>query len=922
VKVFINSVQNTSLRALTLKRSYVEPAEFRFRLADEHEQAPSIPPNAEVDLKDDSDNLRFSGTLIDVTPGGVLKEGVEYVARGRRQTLEDEPVLINGSSWYVWNPRGAHCSHKGVHDSPNNDGSKWTVGQIIIDILEHALGLPGGGSDIANHHGDSDDVTDTYLTSDTIDSYTAADILAIDTVIGEFSVSNTPVAQAIQYLLEAAGGFYGWYIQPDGTLRVLDLSGLSAVNVQAGQDGHWVDEGGTDYRLLSNELTWSLEGVYSRVAIQGSDKVVQVKPANLEGSGNPASNGGGEMEYVGLIDSKYVYRAEDQPYRLWTNKGVSTTPPEDWFLWVDGPRLYRGTAAGAKTVVNPSLWRVNLTTGMVQVFKDLALGGSESLWGWYYARQPHVEEKGPKGNAYDYYGLDRTLTIVDTAFRGPNAHPQGGVDDTTAMQLLAERMLEKVKNVRVQGAIRIDDIDWTNDDLEKRYAITNLSAAATSTETSTASDPFYWRGLDINAVELLTNVDENSSTITVANTFFLLEGYSALKERLKQNLFAERELALSEDIAECNVRRSSWMGGGVESRTGTGTETETGGLWMVQDVDEGLAVVMAVANEEGSVAQPEVAVRFNPFCRPFKGDRGTIVRRRDGAPTFAPLERPGLFQVRRVLTSLGKVGAVRVLNSAGATDTETETMYYAPMAVPERSSLGIDVEMWRQRFFFRPVITEAETALLGEIELAGHNVVRMAGTYNWSSTHPLASSDYDDVSPWVAGQVRQTMGRIYKFTAKKEFQADEALWVIGGTQHQASFKVRVSSEDTYYLSGIVDLYLIRETFSVATEMSWATFQALAKSQIVPAYANSGPSDTSPKADGGSYVAWAGAGTDGNRDNAFYQKMSVPEYDSKYEVHGVAFIPRAIETEPFTSGIVNHRLAADDPDSVRALWELP
>lgn len=574
MNIRLNGVQNTTIQPLSLTRSWIAPAELRFALPQRHDAA-SLRPNATVELTDDDDTTRFYGWLIDTEEGGVLEEGVTYVARGRRHILENEPVQINGSAFFVWNRRGSHCDNQGVHDSPNNDGSKWTVGQIIIDILEHALGLPGGGSDISNHHGDSDDITTTYLTSAVIASYTSADILAIDTVIGEFSVSNTPVAQAIQMLLEAAGGFYGWYIAPDGELVVADLTSLSSVDIEAGEDDHWVDEDGTDYRLLSNQTTRSINGVYSRVKIQGYDQTVEVKPADIDGLGNAAKSGGGRLEYVGLINSMYVYRAEDQPYRLWTSRGVDPTPPPNWFSWVDGPRLYRGQVGGAKTVVNPSKWWLNAVTGLIYIFEDLDLDPGEYLWGWYWARTPYTSSAGPDGNAYERYGLDRTLTVVDTAFRSTTAYPPGGDDDSAAMAVLAERMLDKVKDVRIQGKLKVDGIEWATDDLENRFDVLHLDQA-TESYTGSEADPYDWTNLAINCVEIVSDFVDNSTTITIANTFYMLEGYSELKRRLKENLFSQRELVLSEDIADCSVMQSQWSGGGVtETESESGTETET-----------------------------------------------------------------------------------------------------------------------------------------------------------------------------------------------------------------------------------------------------------------------------------------------------------------------------------------------------------
>ena len=150
--------------------------------------------------------------------------------------------------------------------------------------------------------------------------YDAADILALDSVGGEFSVDNTPVAQAISLLLALNGGFYGWRIDPaTGELVVVDMDVPGRRRTwRRASWASWQDAAGTDYRLLDNRLEWSLDGVCSTIVIQGTDTTALQRPANLDGLGNAALGYGGELE---LVDAPWLgwpaaYRALCQPARI------------------------------------------------------------------------------------------------------------------------------------------------------------------------------------------------------------------------------------------------------------------------------------------------------------------------------------------------------------------------------------------------------------------------------------------------------------------------------------------------------------------------------------------------------------------------------------------------------------------------------
>ena len=606
VNIYINGSERTDLSVRRMTRSYLEPWSADLCYEGCHDAAGMPAQWDRVVIERVSDgttttsssgggNALFRGEIVERAPGGVSEEGIVFTARGRRFRLENEPVRINGRSHYVWNRRGHQCHNESGEDSPGRDGGKWTVGEIAVDILEHALGLPNGGSDIAGHHSHECSVTDTYLTADDIASYDASDWLALDTVTGEFSVEDMPVAFALDMLVGLAGGFYGWYVDAEGTLHLTDLTECPTKDIQAGEFGHWQDEAGTDYRLLDNRLEWSLDGVATQVVVQGTDRTVEEKPANIEGTGNTGRGELGELELVNAPWRSFdaAYRHVCQSRRLPTMRDIDPeselTPPEGWTSFDHRPRIYRGTASGPKYVYEPDsgvfpTW--NRVTGIIGFHEEPQLDPgnppaveAEKLWGWYYARVPFTASAGPDGDAYWWYGYERTVTVYDQAFKHPTSWPQPGMpDDAEAMEVLAERLLEQRKDVRRQGVLVCDEVASERFGLDTRFNVLNLGPTATTPATTTSTMPPHparWDTLQINAVAVTYDFESNSTELTVANTFFMLEGYSEVKRRLEENLFLQRNLDLSEDLNDCQVQISAWRNHGDKTTTTTPAPTST-----------------------------------------------------------------------------------------------------------------------------------------------------------------------------------------------------------------------------------------------------------------------------------------------------------------------------------------------------------
>ena len=583
VNVTINGVLRSDLRVVRIRRAYLTAGTAELAHEGRHDASGNVLVRLWQEVlirRTDTGAVLFRGNVTAIQPRGIAGEGVDILTSDKRFRLENEPVNINGRGSYIWNRRGYQCEHFSGEDSPGQDGGMWTAGEIAVDILEHALGVPPGGSAIPGHHSNAGCVTDAYLDSADLAGYIASEWLAMDTVVGEFSVSNTPLAQALDQLCDLAGGMYGWFVDAVGVIRMFDLKTLPLTDVEAGELGQWQDAGGTNYRLLNNQLEWSLDGVYTSVIVQGADKTVEVKPANIEGCANAALHGGGELELVAAPWRGWpcAYRNIAQPYRWWCGRSVGFSgscvdwntvcecgPPAGFVTYIPAPRIYKGTDAGPKTYTYlPGVenWRVNLSTGMIQFYWDVesTLGVGEKLWGWYWSRVPFTVTAGPDGNAYHCLGYERTFKVYDPGFKHTTSYPvHGTADDEVAMGILAARLLDQHKDIRVQGTIECDGVDPTTLNLRRRLNVVNLERPSFTSTTSSACwpDPADWARLGLNIVGAVYDFQQDTTELTVANTFFLLEEYSAMKERMKLNLFAQRELDLSEDIISCQTRDSS-----------------------------------------------------------------------------------------------------------------------------------------------------------------------------------------------------------------------------------------------------------------------------------------------------------------------------------------------------------------------------
>ena len=501
--------------------------------------------NDEVEIwyeEESPEKLVFRGRITRVTPGSVSTEGMSYAAVDKRAVLGSAKVRINGSYTYAWNRRGFHCDAGTGAGGPSGESSLWTIGEILIDILEHAFGVPAGGSAIPTHHPLEAFVTEPYLSSSDF-SYVASDILGIDVSIPEFTVDGDGLAEAMTRLLDASGGSRTWYVKPDGEMRVVDVSQTPTSTVRAGECGHYVDEAGKQYNLEDNRLSFCLDGVYTQVTLQGDDSTELVKPANVDPGGNEAIGDAG-LYLVSSDDPTWHsiwYPPHSQEKMSW--KPVSSDLPPTWASFVAGPRLYRGAEDGMKTVLSPTDWLYNAQTNRIYIRPGVewTLSDGESLWGWYYCYAPYRVSAGPSGSAYSDYGLVNELVVYDPEWKSPSGWPVSSQSSSDAMVALAQELVGQYGDVRVSGTVTVDVESEGDLGLERRLRFENLEGSK-------------WSDLDVGIMQVEWQPGQGSATYTVARRITALESYQSLRQRMELNVFMKNQRYREEKLRGCLVR--------------------------------------------------------------------------------------------------------------------------------------------------------------------------------------------------------------------------------------------------------------------------------------------------------------------------------------------------------------------------------
>jgi hypothetical protein len=182
-----------------LKMGYAFPRECTLLFPGKHDEGIShLTNNNEIWLsRDGFTTLDFRGFLEVNSPRGIISEGVEYNVYGLEAAANRYIVKFNGSIDHTYN-----VDNLPDYTSPNYYGGRWQVGQIMTDVLEHAIGYPSGGSAIPLHHPSSSSIFNTYMPPTILKSY-AEDALKILTLeLTEFRISAQRFWDCLRHLIE------------------------------------------------------------------------------------------------------------------------------------------------------------------------------------------------------------------------------------------------------------------------------------------------------------------------------------------------------------------------------------------------------------------------------------------------------------------------------------------------------------------------------------------------------------------------------------------------------------------------------------------------------------------------------------------------------------------------------------------------
>lgn len=323
-----------------------------------HDEGGSLAQDDYVEIyqveEDESETKIFAGRVRSVDYQGVEREGIRYVVPGLELLLDEYAVRINGRYAYTWNPNNEPdpCSPDSLlvgEDRP------WTIGYIIYDIIEHTLGWESRelAQSLAwpHHRNEIRDINDSGY----VPSWLLADCCELpsdllERKINEFNVSGTSIRVALDELCQKSGRFV-WHIDPaTRKLEVQDLLEHSIATLNAGELGHWVDEDGADYRLVSSSLSFDLSRSRAIVAVQGMDRVREARPTALP-SPYPSSEG----DWDGRLMPAWGTNT-DMAGRLWIPREHSMRPliigPLAGYAGEDGPQLWAYKPGGVTANVD------------------------------------------------------------------------------------------------------------------------------------------------------------------------------------------------------------------------------------------------------------------------------------------------------------------------------------------------------------------------------------------------------------------------------------------------------------------------------------------------------------------------------------------------------------------------------------------
>jgi len=473
-----------------------------------HDQSPAwLSNNNLMEVYIDSVR-RFYGWLRVNEPGGIAQERVTYSASDVKARLTNEEyVQINGSFRYVYNPNGEHDSEAPGVGFLNY----WSVGEILVDLLEHALGYPAGGSAIPTHHDSSADITDTYLDSSWIASYDSAVLLSLSQDCDEIDIEGSRFGELIDELLAFQGDCF-WYIDPATLAFVVHkLGSSSAVSVRVGELGHHADESGKNYDVEDNPIQLDLSETYTHIILEGRPLTEEIRPAGLDNvfaPWPPTGLGDAELEpvwtaadaaiwnstdyYAGLYDGtslQWVYRlfrAKNQTDRVWRKGTIS---PEGTSAIGSGAVFVTSGGNLLQAKYNAGPYSIYHSRGEICFADPLApYWRAQSYYFWARVEHPFRVEVGPAGaSAYTNYGITSKLVFINDEWWHPDSSWGDGIskydygrrcrDDRPKMTSWANQLQSIYGKERMSSEITVDGIDVDRYNLTKKINFDNLTAS-------------------------------------------------------------------------------------------------------------------------------------------------------------------------------------------------------------------------------------------------------------------------------------------------------------------------------------------------------------------------------------------------------------------------------------------------------------
>lgn len=555
--VKVDDVIIEKVEVRSVKWGYTFPRSCTLFFPGRHDEGiAELTNNNEIKISnDDFVTLVFSGRLETNSPMGVASDGIEYQVIGLEGLLNRFICKFNGTIDYTYNIDGLPD-----YNSPNLGGERWTVGQIMVDILEHALGLSvdiDNGevittiSQIPLHHPISDpnasspvvrSVTNPYVNEfETIlNTYSAAAILALELELDEFRVNSQRLWDVLQSLVQKMD-YHGLYMDPSDpdnpTLVLHDFTTSTGVNLVCGVIGSHIEDteaSAGSPMVENNRMRFDISRCRTKIIIEGKGIIKELIPISQGGTKNGImvphwEESGGDAGTRWIVKDTMLFTP------LW--EGKLSNLMQGPILILDGVPCHADFAD----------W--NLKTGVVSTEQDLRDFTSVEVWSLYLARFQVIA--GPGGTAYDNYGLIAEAAFYDDSMLHPS-HPacdrynlittfnEGTLescvygeytqetsgeeycaplpprDDTAVMQAIADAMLNQMGDEKVFGTVTLDGIDLSEFTLLKEGNFTGLSKWSTL-------------GAQVMAIEI--KPEEDTMICEISNDVFQMPGYAEWKRR-------------------------------------------------------------------------------------------------------------------------------------------------------------------------------------------------------------------------------------------------------------------------------------------------------------------------------------------------------------------------------------------------------